>query len=123
VNTLVRMNVDEEDSGSLSRREQGSATGVPPQGFRCAPYFYKKLYIRKLQFEKDDILSFVIRIRNAHTHTGSPSIVLFNMCYVLFSYACILFGQGFIYRYIFVAMYNFVPPFREAKFCGVPSCV
>jgi hypothetical protein len=22
-----------------------------------------------------------------------------------------------------MAMYSFVPPFREAKFCGVPSCV
>jgi hypothetical protein len=45
------------------------------------------------------------------------------MC-VLFSYACILIGQVFIIcRYIFVAMYSFVPPFREAKFCVVPSCV
>jgi hypothetical protein len=26
-------------------------------------------------------------------------------------------------RYIFMAMYSFIPPFREAKFCGVPSCV
>jgi hypothetical protein len=25
--------------------------------------------------------------------------------------------------YIFMAMHSFVPPFREAKFCGVPSCV
>jgi hypothetical protein len=23
----------------------------------------------------------------------------------------------------FMAMYSFVPPFREANFCGVPSCV
>jgi hypothetical protein len=22
-----------------------------------------------------------------------------------------------------MAMYSFVPPFRDAKFCGVPSCV
>jgi hypothetical protein len=22
-----------------------------------------------------------------------------------------------------MAMYSFVPPFREAKFCGVPTCV
>jgi hypothetical protein len=22
-----------------------------------------------------------------------------------------------------MVMYNFLPPFREAKFCGVPSCV
>jgi hypothetical protein len=34
-------------------------------------------------------------------------------------------GQVFIpvCRYIFKAMYSFVPPFREAKFCGVPSRV
>jgi hypothetical protein len=70
-------------------------------------------------------LSFIIRIRNTdtQTHTGSLSIVLFNMCYVLFSYACILIGQGFICRYIFMVMYSSVPAFREAKFCGVPSCV
>jgi hypothetical protein len=64
----------------------------------------------------------VVRIRNTHTHTGL-SIVLSSMCYVLFSYACIYVGQGFICGYIFMAMYSFVPPFREAKFCGVPSCV
>jgi hypothetical protein len=45
------------------------------------------------------------------------------MCYVLFSYACFLVGQGFICRYIFMAMYSSVPPFREVKFCGVPPCV
>jgi hypothetical protein len=45
------------------------------------------------------------------------------MCNVLFSYACTLTGQVFIYRYIFMAMYSFVPPFREVKFCGVLSCV
>jgi hypothetical protein len=58
-----------------------------------------------------------------HTQTSSPSIVLFNTCRVLFSYACILFGQGFICRYVFMSMYIFVPSFREAKFCSVPSCV
>jgi hypothetical protein len=26
-------------------------------------------------------------------------------------------------RYKLVTMYRFVPPFREAKFCGVPSYV
>jgi hypothetical protein len=50
-------------------------------------------------------------------------IVLCRMCNVLFSYACILKGQVFICRYIFMVMYSFVPPFREATFCGVPSCV
>jgi hypothetical protein len=89
-------------------------TGVPPQGFRCAANFYNKLYlyshviVRKWQY-----LFFVIRIRNTHmhththththtrththththTHTGSSTIVLFNMCYVLFSYACIVMGN------------------------------
>jgi hypothetical protein len=81
------------------------------------------IYIRPLQLEKGNILSFAIIIRNAHTHTGSSSIVLFNMCYVLFSYACTFIGQGFVCTYIFMAMKSFVPPFRKAKFCGVPSCV
>jgi hypothetical protein len=45
------------------------------------------------------------------------------MCNVLFSYACILIGQVYICRYIFVAMCSFVPPFREATLCGVQSCV
>jgi hypothetical protein len=45
------------------------------------------------------------------------------MCDVLFSYACIFIGQGFICIYILAAMYSFVPPFLEANFCGVPSCV
>jgi hypothetical protein len=26
-------------------------------------------------------------------------------------------------RYIFMAMYSFLPPFYEAKFCCMPSCV
>jgi hypothetical protein len=55
-------------------------------------------------------------LQPAHT----LSIVLFNMCNVLFSYACTLTGQGFICRYIFMVIYSFVPQFREAKFCGVP---
>jgi hypothetical protein len=71
---------------------------------------YKKLQIRTLQLEKS----------NSYL---SSSMFLSNMCNVLFSYACILIGQGFICRYIFMAMYSFVPPFREATFCGVPSCV
>jgi hypothetical protein len=42
----------------------------------------------------------------------------------MFSHARILIGQGFIiYRYIFMAMYSFLPPSRESKFCGVLSCV
>jgi hypothetical protein len=89
---------------------------------RCAANFYKELHIRPLWLEKCNILSF-LREFVTHTHTGSLSIVLFNMCYVLFSYACFLIGQGFICRHIFMAMYSFVHPFREAKFCGVPSCV
>jgi hypothetical protein len=53
----------------------------------------------------------------------SASIVFYNMCNVLFSYACILIGQVFIYRYISMAMYSLVPPFREATYCGALSCV
>jgi hypothetical protein len=49
------------------------------------------------------------------------SIVSSNMYNVLFSYACILIGQGFICWYIFMGIHILVPPFREAKFCGVPS--
>jgi hypothetical protein len=41
----------------------------------------------------------------------------------LFSHACILIWQGLRSRYIFMAVYSFVPYFREAKFCGVPSSV
>jgi hypothetical protein len=37
--------------------------------------------------------------------------------------ACTLMGQELICRYILMATYSFVPPFREAKFCGVLSCV
>jgi hypothetical protein len=89
---------------------QCDATGVPPQGFRCAANFGKKLHIRTLWLEKG----------NFHL---SSSMVLSNMCNILFSYACILIGKVFICRYIFMAMYSFVPPFREATFIGVPSCV
>jgi hypothetical protein len=32
-------------------------------------------------------------------------------------------GQVFICRYIFMAMYSFVPAFREVTIFGVPSCV
>jgi hypothetical protein len=109
------------------RLDQFSATGVPPQVFRCAANFYNKFYIRMLSLEKGNVLSFVIKIRYTHTHTythtGSSSIVLSNMCNVVFSYPCSLIGQVFMRRYIFMAMYSFVPPFREATFCGVPLCV
>jgi hypothetical protein len=60
---------------------------------------------------------------HTHTHTGSPSTVLFNMCYVFFSYTCILIGKVSTHRYILIAMYNSVPPFHEATFCSVLSCV
>jgi hypothetical protein len=76
---------------------------------RCAANFCKKLHIHTLYLE----------MGNSYL----SSIVLFNMCYVLFSYACILIGQVFICRYIFMAMYSFVPLFPEATFCGVPSYV
>jgi hypothetical protein len=42
---------------------------------------------------------------------------------VLVFMCLILIGQGFICRYIFIAMYRFVLPFCEAKFYAVPSCI
>jgi hypothetical protein len=39
-----------------------------------------------------------------------------------FQYSCIFMGQVFACRYITV-LCSFVSLFREAKFCGVPSCV
>jgi hypothetical protein len=97
--------------------EQCSATGVPPQGLWCAAKCYKKLYIRTSKLDKCNILSFVIRIRNTHTHIHWFIIDRF------IQHACILIGQGFICRYIFMAIYSFAHPFRETGFCGVPSCV
>lgn len=70
---------------------------------------------------KASISSFAIKIRVIHK--DSSSVVLFNECYILFPHACILIREGFVRRYIFMAMYSFVPPFREATFCGVPSCM
>jgi hypothetical protein len=32
-------------------------------------------------------------------------------------------NPGFLVKDFLVVMYSFVPSFREAKFCGVPSCV
>jgi hypothetical protein len=40
----------------------------------------------------------------------------------MFSYACIIIGQGFIRRYISTAVYSFKFPFRETEFGGVSSC-
>jgi hypothetical protein len=99
-----------QQSKGGSSLNQCSATDVPPQVSRSAANFYTKLHIHTSYFEKG----------NSYL---PPSIVLSNMCYVLFSYACILLGQVFICRHIFMAMYSFVPPFRQATFCGVPSCV
>jgi hypothetical protein len=45
------------------------------------------------------------------------------MYYVLFPYSHIPVGQEFIRRHIRMAMWSFVPPFRDAKFYGVPSGV
>jgi hypothetical protein len=66
---------------------QCCATGVPPQRFRCAANFYKKLHIRTFCCKKA-------------TSYISSSIVFPNMSNVLFSYACILTGQRFVCRYI-----------------------
>jgi hypothetical protein len=93
------------------------------------PRIFLEIYIHMLWLEKGNILAFIIRIgwggqktrthACAHTYTGSSSTVLSNMCNVLFSYACILIRQGFICdAYLWP-----LPPFHEAKFCGVPLCV
>jgi hypothetical protein len=58
-------------------------TSMPPQGFRCAVNFYKKLYICMLYLEKGKISSFVITIHNtpsrmhahAHMHTDTHTKV------------------------------------------------
>jgi hypothetical protein len=76
------------------------------------------------RYSQKKAISFVsLVIINRNTHTGSSSIVLCNIRNVLFSCACILTGQGFTCRYTIMAVYSFVPPFREATFCGVPSRV
>jgi hypothetical protein len=54
---------------------------------QVAANFYKKLHIRTKYLEK------------GNTYLSS-SIVLFDMCNILFSYACILIGQAFICRYM-----------------------
>jgi hypothetical protein len=83
---------------------------VPPQDLRCAENFYKKIAYSYVIVRKRQFLSFII-----------DSFIQHASC--LFSYACIVIGQVFICRYIFMLMYSFVSPFREAKFCGVPPCV
>jgi hypothetical protein len=52
-------------------------------------------------------LQFLIHT-HTHTHTDTSAIVLFNTCYVLFSYTSTPIGRGFICRYVFIAMYSFV---------------
>jgi hypothetical protein len=86
---------------------------VPPQGFRCTANFYKILYIRTLYFEKYNILPVT------HTHRFIIDNIQHVLCFV---FICLHSDRANICRYIFV-MYSFVLPFREAKFCGVPSCV
>jgi hypothetical protein len=102
--------------------DQCSTTGVPLQVFMCAVKFYKKFYVHILQSERGNILYFMISIHNKHTPDAS-SVVLFYMCYILFLYACVITGQGFVCRYMFMAMYSFVPTSCEVVFCGVLSCV
>jgi hypothetical protein len=110
---------------SLDIQEIKAYISVPQPVYRHKVSGVPRIFIRncifaRYNYKKGNILSFVIIILNTHTHT---SIVLCNMCYVLFSYACTHLVQGFICRYIFMIMFSFVPPFREATFCGVPSCV
>jgi hypothetical protein len=94
--------------------KQCSATGVPPQGFRCVANFYKKMYIRTLYLEKGNMLYFVIRIRNicrhARTHTHArthrfiiDSFIQHVLCFVficLHSYRARIYMQIHIYGHV-----------------------
>lgn len=64
---------------------------------------FKKLYIRKLWLEKGNT-SFIITIR----YTGLSTIVLFNVCCVLFLDACIVTGPVFMCGYVFTVSCSFV---------------
>jgi hypothetical protein len=86
---------------------QCSASGVLLQVFRCAANFCNKWHVRKLQSYKSRVYL-------------SSWTVLWNVCNVLISYCCMLIGQGFICRYLFITMYNFVYQLNMAKFFGVP---
>lgn len=64
-----------------------------------------------------NFVSFVIRIRNVQTRTGSSWIVYVRCVTFCFNVPASLL----ICIYIFRIMYIFVSPFGKAKFCGVPS--
>jgi hypothetical protein len=68
------------------------------------------------------IIFSVFRIHNTHTQWFIiDSFIQHVLSYV---FICLHTYSARIYMwYIFMAMCRFVPPFREAKFCGVPSCV
>jgi hypothetical protein len=99
--------------------------GVPQPVCRHKVTGVQRIFIKTLHshviVRRSNILLFVIRNRKTHTHTGLPSTVVFSTCYMSVSCAFILIGQGLICRYVFMDTCRFVPPFREAKFCGVPS--
>lgn len=68
-----------------------------------------RIFIRNRTFARyslktGNISTFVTKIRNTQKFAGSLSTVLFSMCYVLFSYDCLLTEQGFIWGYIFMAI-------------------
>jgi hypothetical protein len=72
---------------------QRSATGVPPQGFRCTENLCKKLHIHVI-VRKRQYLSFTIRICNMNTRAHSDIMTLLsNTYYVLSSYACTFMRQ------------------------------
>jgi hypothetical protein len=81
---------------------------------RCSASDVPRIFVRNCNLyshviiRKHNILPFVIRIRNT-PHTGSSSTVLFNMCYVVFSQSSVLSRRVFTCRYMFKAMYSFVP--------------
>jgi hypothetical protein len=48
-------------------------------------------------------------VMHSRAHVGSSSVVAVNTRYVSFSHARFLVGHVFLSRYIFTAMYSFVP--------------
>lgn len=105
--------------------QQCFPTSVPRQNFRCSSEFYKNC-IFALKLKKGNIMSFeILRILRIliGIYIYIPLIFLFGLSYVLFSYTGTLIGQEFISRYKLWIICSILPPFHEAKFCGVPSSI
>jgi hypothetical protein len=88
-------------------------SGVPRIGVETA---YSHVIITKVS-----ISAFVIGVRTIHEQwfTVACSIQRVMFCFHMPA----LIKHVFICRYIFMATYSVAPPFREAKFCRMPSCL